>query len=132
MEGTPTAPAGEPPPPAPAEEKAPAAPRIAAAIGVIVLLFIALVAILVVADVADTKPCDEVTSVADLNSDGECYDRSSTVKTIVLIIGSIGALLTIVSAGLALAFAIRGRGGRQLVQAIGAAVFFLALTMIVG
>lgn len=130
MEGTTRAPEPGPPP----EERSPstAGPRIVAGIGTLVLLFIALVAILVVVDVADTTPCDDVTSTADLNDEGECYDRSSAVKTLVLIIGSIGALATLAAAGLALAYAIRGRGGRLLLQAIGAAVVLLGLTLIIG
>jgi hypothetical protein len=131
VEASPTPPAA--PPPAPAgDEQAQTGARIAAGIGALVLLFIALVAVLVVVDVGGTTPCEDVTSIADLNDDGECYDRSPAVKVFVLIIGSLGALASLAAAGLALGYAIRGRGGRLLLQAIGAAVVLLALTMIIG
>lgn len=132
MAGTPTGPASDPPEAPPPEARKPLGPRIVAGLGALVLLFVALIAILVVADVADTTPCDDVQTAADLNDEGECYDRSAGVKTIVLILGSIGALATVAAAGLALAYAIRGRGGRPLLQAIGVAVVLLALTMIIG
>lgn len=130
-EATQRAPA-EPPAAPPAEERAPTGARIAAGLGSVVLLLLAVVAILVVVDVGGTTPCSEVTSISELNDDGECYDRSPAVKVIVLIIGSLGALAALAAAALALAYAIRGRGGRLLLQAIGASVVLLALTMIIG
>jgi hypothetical protein len=130
MEGTPTDPTpAEPPPAAPSRRDG---SRVAAALGALVLLFVALIAVLVVVDVAGTTPCDDVKTIADLNDDGECYDRSSGVKTFVVIIGSLGALAALAAAGLAVAYLVRGRGGRLLVQATVAAVVLLGLTLIIG
>jgi hypothetical protein len=135
--GTPTSPSTSspvtpPPPAAPPSDKAGGGLRALSGLGALVLAFIAAVAIIVVFDIADTTPCNEVTSISQLNSDGECYGHSSTIKTVVLILGGIGSLLAVGSVLAALAFAIRGRGGRLLVQLIVGAAVFLGLSLIIG
>jgi hypothetical protein len=134
--GTPTSPStsspDSPSPATPPSDKAGGGLRALAVLGAVVLAFITAVAIVVVFDIADTTPCNEVTSISQLNSDGECYGHSSTIKTIVLILGGIGSLFAVGSVLAALAFAIRGRGGRLLVQLIVAAAVFLGLSLIIG
>lgn len=107
--------------------------RSGAVIGALVLAFLAAVAVLVMVQVGDTATCDDVLAgKADFNDDGECYDGSSTTKLIALVLGWPGAVLAVVATFLALAFAIRGRGGRRLVQVIVAAAVLLGLSLLIG
>jgi hypothetical protein len=140
-------PAGSPAPPAPTplapgaaandSAKAGVAARLGVAVLVLVLLFLAAVAVIAVADIGSLTPCDEINindpaSVAQLNSDGECFDGSSTKQLITLIIGWPGAILACVSVLLAIAFVIRGRGGRILAMSIGGSVVLFGLSILVG
>jgi hypothetical protein len=100
--------------------------RIGAVILALAAAIVCAVGIAVMLDVSDTGIC------ADAAPGADCYDFSSSAKPFVLIFGWAGSIVAGLTALAALGFTIRGRGGRQLVQAIGAAVFFLALTMIVG
>ena len=99
----------------------------------LVLAFIAAVAIMVMADIGSTATCEDVfAGKADFNDDNECYDGSSTTKLIALVLGWPGAILAAVSVLLALGFAIRGYGGRTLLQVIIAAAVLLGLSLIIG
>jgi hypothetical protein len=84
------------------------------------------------ADISSLTPCDDVTNLSQLNSEGECFDGSSAKKTISLILGWPGAVLAVVSVLLAIAFVIRGRGGRMLAMSIGGAVVLFGLSILVG
>ncbi len=106
--------------------------RILAGIGVLVLLFATAVFAIVYADIGGTTPCDDVTSISDLNSDGECYDGSSTTKAIALIFGWAGTALLAAATIMTLLFTIRGRGGRQLLYVLGGAVVLIAISLIIG
>lgn len=135
---SPPQPGGQPPqqpvsPAAPGEAKASAGLRILAGIGVVVLLFVTAVLVVVYAQIGSTDTCDAVASGEGvLNSDGECYGGSSTVKAIALILGWPGTIAFGVATVLALMFTIRGRGGRPLLYALGAGVVLIALSLIIG
>lgn len=128
--------AAPPPPPTDeshSEQKAGAGLRILAVLGSLVLAFAAAVAILVMIDIGGTATCEDVLAgEADFNDDNECYDGSSTTKLIVLLLGWPGAILASASVLLALGFAIRGRGGKLLLQVIAGAVVLLGLSLIIG
>lgn len=127
------APAAPVAPPTPgADGKASSGLRILAGIGVLVLLFATAVFAIVYADIGGTTPCDDVTSFSDLNSDGECYDGSSTTKMVTLIFGWLGTVLLAAATVMALLFTIRGRGGRQLLYVLGAGVALIAISLIIG
>lgn len=107
--------------------------RILAVVGFLVLLFVTAVFAIVFAQIGGTDTCDAVASGDGvLNSDGECYDGSSTVKAIALILGWPGTIALGVATVLSLAFAIRGRGGRPLLTALGAGVVLVGLSLIIG
>ncbi|MCB0864708.1 MAG: hypothetical protein KDB58_03245 [Solirubrobacterales bacterium] len=131
------APAPQQPPAYPAQpggtpDKGNGGLRVLAAIGVVVLAFVALVGFIAFADIAGTTPCDDVNSISDLNSDGECYDGSSGLKTIVTIMGFAGSALIAAAAVMSLMFAIRGRGGRPLLMVLGAGVVLFGLSLAIG
>ncbi len=127
-------PAGGPPAPpaAPAGDdgKAGAGLRVGAVVGAFVLAIVCAVAVAVMVDVNDTLLCDEVGTAQQRIGGYECYDFSSSVKPIVVGAGWIGAVLAGVAALLALAFAIRGRGGRILVLVTAVAGVFLAISVL--
>lgn len=123
----PPSPAGEP---AGADGKAGAGLRIGAVVGALVLAIICAVAVAVMVDVNDTLLCEEVGSAQQRVGGYECYDFSSSVKPIVVGAGWIGAVLAGVAALLALAFTIRGRGGRILVLVTATAAAFLAISVL--
>lgn len=129
-------PAPPPPPPTPpatsGPEKAGVGARLGVAVLALVLLFLAAVAVIAVVDISNLTPCQDVTSLSQLDSDGQCFDGSGAKKLIVMILGWPGAILACVSVLLAVAFVIRGRGGRMLVTTIGAAVVLFGLSIIIG
>jgi len=107
--------------------------RIGAGLLALVLAFACAVFVSVMVQLGDTATCDDVLAgTAQPNSDGECFDSSNTLKTVSLILGWPGSILAGVAALLALAFAVRGRGGRPLLVAIGGAVVLIALSMVFG
>ena len=106
--------------------------RVGAVILALVLAFITAVAVVVMLDIGELTPCDDVSSLSQLNDDGECFDGSSGSKTIALILGWPGTVLAGIAALMALAFAIRGYGGRPLVLVIVAAAVLLGLSLIIG
>lgn len=115
------------------EPKAGAPLRIGAFLLALVLLFITAVAVIVMLDIGSTATCTDVRAGDALpNEDGECYDGSSTVKTIALVLGWPGSVLAGLATLLALAFTFTGRGGRRLMLTIAAAAILLGLSLIIG
>ena len=113
--------------------KAGAGLRALAVILALVLAFVTAVALIVMLDIGELTPCDDVgNDLSKLNEDGECFDGSSTTKLIALIFGWPGTLLAGVATLLALGFAARGRGGRQLAQVIVASAVLLGLSLLIG
>lgn len=107
--------------------------RALAAVGVLVLLFATAVFAIVFAQIGGTDTCDSVrTGDGTLNDDGECYDGSSTTKAIALIFGWPGTIALGVATVLSLMFAIRGRGGRPLLYALGAGIVLVGISLIIG
>ena len=143
--GTPTPPAGSPepaatpppPPPPPAGEPAPERPgagwRVLAVILFLALAFACAVMVIAMADIGDTPTCADVRSgAAPLPSDLECFDGSSTQKTISLILGWPSGILAGIAALGALFFAITGRAGRLVLQLTAAAIVLGAASLIIG
>lgn len=112
--------------------KAGAGPRVLALVAALGLAFAAAVAIVAMILIGDTTPCADVTSPADLNDDGECFDGSSTKKLIALVLGWPGAVLLGVSVLLALGFTITGRGGRRLITVAVAGAVLFGLSILAG
>jgi len=106
--------------------------RVGAVVLALVLAFITAVAVIVMLDIGELTPCDDVTNITQLNDDGECFDGSSTSKTISLILGWPGTLLAGLATLMALGFAIRGTGGRPLVMVIIAGAVLLGLSLLIG
>ena len=89
--------------------------------------------VIAMSDIGSTPTCEDVlTGQAALPSDGECFDGSSTQKTISLILGWPSGVLAGLAALLAIYFAATGRRGRLVLQLTGAAVVLGALSIIVG
>ena len=123
------------PPPAPApaapaadDGKAGAGARIGAVVLALVLAIICAVALIVMADVSDKGVCSELDPTT-ITGTYECYDFSDSVKPIVLGAGWIGGILAGIAALMALAFTIRGRGGRVLMLTTAAAIAFLVISV---
>ena len=137
--GTPT-PSGEPaqpPPPPPPAAGADPTPsggwRALAVVLALALAFASAVMVIAMSDIGSTPTCEDVlTGQAALPSDGECFDGSSTKKTISLILGWPSGVLAGLAALLALYFAATGLRGRLVLQMTGAAVVLGALSIIVG
>ena len=123
-----------PPPPAPAEEgKATGGWRALGVVLALALAFACAVMIVAMADIGETPTCDDVLSgEAALPEDGECFDGSSTQKTISLILGWPSGVLAGIAALLALFFAATGRQGRLVLQLTGAAVVLGGLSILIG
>lgn len=140
MESSQTPPPGgapSTPPPAPppvtasqVDDRAGAAARIGTAVLALALAFIAAVAVAVMVDVADKGTCDDI-DISQAVVLTECYEFSGSVEPVVLLAGWIGVALTAVAALLALAFTIRGRGGRALLGTVAVAAAFLAISIVV-
>lgn len=94
------------------------------------LAVICAVGIAVMVDVGDKGVCEDV-DLRQVSGLYECYDFPASVEPVVLGAGWIGSVLAGVAAILALAFAIRGRGGRPLLFATAAAAGFLVLSIVV-
>lgn len=129
-------PGGQPPPPAAQppsgrgdDGRANAGLRIGAVVLALALAIICAVAVAVMIDVNDTKLCEDVNR-AEVSGVYECYDFSGSIKPVVVGAGWIGAVLAGVAAFLALAFTIRGRGGRALLLVTAAAAIFLAISIV--
>mgnify|MGYP001173996696 CR=1 FL=1 len=103
--------------------------RIGAVVLALALAIICAVAVAVMVDVNDTQLCEDVNR-AEVPGVYECYDFSGSIKPVGVGAGWSGAVLTGVAAFLALAFTIRGRGGRTLLLVTAAAVAFLAISIV--
>jgi hypothetical protein len=89
--------------------------------------------VIAMADIGETPTCDDVLSgEAVLPEDNECFDGSSTQKTISLILGWPSGVLAGIAALLALFFAATGRQGRLVIQLTGAAVVLGGLSILIG
>jgi hypothetical protein len=140
--GTPTPPPEQPatppppplpPPPAVDEEKASGGWRALAVVLALALAFSCAVMVIAMADIGSTPTCKDVLSgQAALPSDGECFDGSSTQKTISLILGWPSGVLAGIAALVALFFAASGRQGRLLLQLTGAAIVLGGASILVG
>ncbi|MGI8727421.1 MAG: hypothetical protein ACR2K6_07045 [Solirubrobacterales bacterium] len=107
--------------------------RVGAAFGALLLAFLAAVAVIAMADIGSLTPCEDIGSDASLlSADGECFDGSSTRQTLTLIVGWPGAALAVASVLLAIAFVVRGRGGRLAIGAILAGALLFGLSILVG
>jgi hypothetical protein len=91
----------------------------------IALAIVAAVGIAVMVDVSDVGVCE------DAGFASECYDFSSSAKPFVLIFGWAGSVVAALTALGALAFAIRGRGGRPVLAGTGLAIALLAISVII-
>jgi len=130
-EGTTTPP--PPPPPPTTEERGGAGWRVLAVILALALAFACAVMVVAMVDIGDTPTCDDVLSgEAAVPSDGECFDGSSTQKTISLILGWPSAVLAGIAALMALFFTFTGRQGRLVLQLTGAAIVLGALSILIG
>ena len=128
-------PSGSPTPPAPRpaagdDGKAGAGLRIGAVLLALVLAFIAAVAITVMVDVADRSVCSEPPKADELVGGYECYDFPGWAKPFVFGAGTLGGIVTALAALLALAFTIRGRGGRLLLIVTAAGLGLLAISVL--
>ena len=137
--GSPTPPAEgattppPPPPPPTTEERGGAGWRVLAVILALALAFACAVMVVAMVDIGDTPTCDDVLSgEVAVPSDGECFDGSSTQKTISLILGWPSAVLAGIAALVALFFTFTGRQGRLVLQLTGAAIVLGALSILIG
>jgi hypothetical protein len=107
--------------------------RALAVLGVLVLAFAAAVMIAVMVDIGGTPTCADTprASIA-LGETVECFDGSSTQKTISLILGWPSGVLAGIAAVLLLLYTFTGRRGRLAVQAFGLALILGALSIAVG
>ena len=137
MEAAGTPPPAQPPPPAAheavdREDRASGGRRALAVVLALALAFACAVMFVAMGEISDTTPCDEVRSAADLTDEGECFDGSSTQKTISLVLGWPSAVLAGLAALLALFFAATGTRGRLLMTVTGAAIVLGGLSIAVG
>jgi hypothetical protein len=127
-------PAAAPPPPAPAEPAATAGDgragggmRALAVLAALILGFAAAVVIAVMVDVGSSPICEDVGGVSAPTED--CYDMSSGIKPVVLILGWAGGVLGVAAALAFLRVAFTGRGGRLALQLAGAAILLAAISI---
>ena len=104
--------------------------RIGAVLLALVLAFIAAVAITVMVDVADRSVCSEPPKADELVGGYECYDFPGWAKPFVFGAGTLGGIVTALAALLALAFTIRGRGGRLLLIVTAAGLGLLVISVL--
>jgi hypothetical protein len=131
--GSPTASAGPPPPPPGDADRATGGWRALGIVLALALAFACAVMVVAMADIGETPTCDDVLSgEAALPADGECFDGSSTQKTISLILGWPSGVVAGIAALLALFFAATGRQGRLMLQLTGAAVVLGGLSILIG
>jgi hypothetical protein len=130
----PATPAPPPPPPtAPTEETASGGWRVLGVVLALALAFACAVMVIAMADIGDTPTCDDVLSgKAAVPSDNECFDGSSTQKTISLVLGWPSGVLAGFAALFALYFAATGRRGQTLLQLVAVAIVLGALSIGIG
>jgi membrane-associated PAP2 superfamily phosphatase len=126
------------PPPEPGERKASGFARAGAVILALIFAFAAAVMIAVMIDIGDSPRCDDQQAVqealreAEPGEEVDCFEGSSTAKAASLALGWPSGVLGAIVVLLALAFAIRGRGGRPLAIAAIAALVLGGLSILVG
>jgi hypothetical protein len=128
-------PSGTPISPAPRaaagdDGKAGAGLRIGAVLLALALALIAAAAITIMVDVADRSVCSEPPKADELVGGYECYDFPGWAKPFVFGAGMVGGIVTALAALLALAFAIRGRGGRLLLIVTAAGLGLLVISVL--
>ncbi len=109
--------------------------RVGAGLLALLLAFGAAVMIIVAIEASDLNVCSDTAALErEQAATGafivECYDGSTTEKTLTVILGGLSGIFAAVGTVLAFLFTIRGRGGRPLVITAAAAVL-LALIVIV-
>ena len=133
---TPPAEPAQPPPPSTTGTDTGKASGGWRALGVLLALALAFAcAVMVIAmgDIGDTPTCDDVRAgLEPPNEDGECFDGSSTQKTITLILGWPSGILAGIAALFALYFAGTGLRGRTLLQLTTAAIVLGGLSILIG
>jgi hypothetical protein len=133
----PAEPAQPPPPPPETRTSGPGAQgagwRLLAIVLALALAFAAAVMIIVAVDIGDTATCEDVRAGEALpNDEGECYDGSSTAKTIQVALAWPSGVLAGLAALVALYFAVTGLRSRLLLQLTGAAIVLGALSILIG
>lgn len=126
-----------PPPPSPVvqdgEPKATAGWRALAVVLFLALAFACAVMVIAMADIGDTPTCkDALQDPSLLGPDRECFDGSTTQKTISLIFGWPSGILAGIAALVAVYFAATGRRGRLLLTLTGAAIVLGAISILIG
>ena len=136
MEASGTAPAAPAPPPPAATTadtgKASGGWRALAVLLALALAFACAVMVIAMSDIGQTPTCDDVKAGNALPHDGECFDGSSTQKTISLVLGWPSGVLAGIAALVALFFAATGRRGRLLLQLTAAAIVLGGLSILIG
>ena len=132
----PAEPAAEPPPPPPPTgadaDSAGWGWRLLGLLLALALAFACAVMILVATDLSDTPTCNDVRAGVEVPKDGECYDGSSTAKTIQVVLAWPSGILAGIAALVGLFFTITGRRSRLLLQLTAAAIVLGALSILVG
>jgi len=116
----------------PPSDRAGAGLRILVALAVLAFLFAGAVMALVAIDLSDGPLCKDVLAGQAVLEDGECFDVSKAqqvIGSILLGLSAIAAAVVILSG---IAFVIRGRGGRLVAIAAGAAIVLGALGLLIG
>ena len=111
-----------------AEPKARALARVGAVLLALLLAFGAAVMIVAMVQIADAPLCEDVSL---FTTEDECVDASGAGKTAVLAFGFPGGVLAAIAAFLAIAFAVRARGGRLLAMIAIPAVVLCVVSIIV-
>jgi hypothetical protein len=94
------------------------------------LALIAAAAITIMVDVADRSVCSEPPKADDLVGGYQCYHIPGGAKPVVVGGGRVGGIVTALAALLALAFAIRGRGGRLLLIVTASGLGLLLISVL--
>jgi hypothetical protein len=111
--------------------------RVLGVILALALAFAAAVMIVAMVDIGDTPRCDDEAAIAaERQATGEevieCFEGSSTQKTISLVLGWPSGVLAGLAGLLALYFAATGRRGTLLLRLTGVAIALGALSIVIG
>jgi hypothetical protein len=131
--GTPPPAAPQPPPPTGAaeERKAGVGWRILAVIVGLIFALFGVAFVIAAVDIGDAPLCEDAREDPALLLGGEeCYDGSSTQKTIDLVTGWPLGILAILVLPLAIYFAATGRNARILIGAAGASLALLGINLL--
>lgn len=114
------------------EPKSNGALRALAVVLALVLALGAAIMIIAMADISGTPTCEDVLAERAEPKDGECYDGSSTQKTIAVILGFAGGGVGAIGVLAALAFTFTGRRGRLVLVVTGSAVVLSGIGIGIG